>query len=77
MGVEITPRKNIGPVFKLLVEDDGNWGDAGAGADAYWLDDLISVLQQAKHYVEDNFERNTEGYFQPANPTGSGGDDGI
>ena len=67
MGVEIIPRKDGGPLVHLLVEDDGNWGrssDDGGGMDVYWLGDLIVVLQLAKHYVEDNFDRSPEGYFQ-------------
>lgn len=47
-GVVITPRRGYGPLFTIIVEDDGNWFTSEGCADVHWLADLAKVIAKAR-----------------------------
>ena len=51
-GVEITERKDYEPLIQLLIEDDECWHLKDYVISSHWIDDLISVLVQAKQAIE-------------------------
>ena len=56
-GVELRPRtKEVdgtdSPLLILFVEDDENWHEK-VSFDAYWLDDLISVLRNMRREIKE------------------------
>ena len=65
-GVEIVPRYINDPhvLLQLLGEDDGIWHKQGNQFSAFWLDELIDVLQQAKTKLETSkkFKKTQWGY---------------
>lgn len=57
-GCRIKPRTKEehgtdSPLIQLLVEDDEYWYETDRIFDAYWIDDLISVLQKTKQVLKE------------------------
>lgn len=49
-------------VFVIMIEDDENWHDACRASSA-WLDELISVLQEARGYCATQLPEKSRGTF--------------
>lgn len=63
-GVRLVQRasKDEHICIQLLSEDDENWFEVGNSFSAYWLDDLISILQNAKTILEADTLKHRWGY---------------
>lgn len=46
----------------LLTEDDESWFGGVDAFSAFWLDDLIEVLQSMKVTLENNYKKDPQGY---------------
>jgi len=38
-------------LFKVIVEDDGNWFESTNGGSGYWLEDLMEEMSAAQRYL--------------------------
>lgn len=47
---------------QLLTEDDGVWHDSGQAFSAFWMDDLIEQLKQARNYLTQHSREVLYGY---------------
>jgi hypothetical protein len=56
MGVRLTPRGEDDPhiLYEFIVEDDENWYEKVGGSSSSWLDEQMSVLQEAKDWLSRN-----------------------
>lgn len=68
-GVRLVKREENDPhiCIQILTGDDGNWFvDDKSKFSSYWIDDLITQLQEAKSYIEsqdpDIYEGKQYGY---------------
>ena len=52
-GIEIVEPNESGPVLKLMTEDDEHWHDVTTFS-AFWLNDLIDVLQAMQMHLEES-----------------------
>lgn len=64
LGIALVPRgSNDNHIcFKLLAEDDGNWGVLSSWPSSFWLSDLQNELVAAQKWMEDNAEKEKFGY---------------
>jgi hypothetical protein len=49
-------------VMQILSEDDGNWFIGKRDFSSYWCDELISLLHEAKDWMNKNCIADEEGY---------------
>jgi len=63
MGVELTPRglNDHHVSIKVSIEDDGHWHEQ-MDFSSSWLNELISTLQMAKTFMENNCKETKYGY---------------
>lgn len=58
-GVGLQPRGTGDPhvCFVILTEDDGNWFASSNSTSSYWLPELITQMQAAQAWCENNCDK--------------------